>query len=59
MMRGEGQEGIVLPVVVDTLPGRGMRASYIEKKTYKSFRTNKRPHLLSSTHIDNMRKLPY
>lgn len=58
-MKGEGQAGIVLPVVVDTLPGRDMKASYIEKKTHKSFRTNKRPHLFSSTHIDHMRKLPY
>ncbi len=58
-MQGEEQTGIVLPVVVDTLPGRDMKVSYIEKKTYKLFRTNKRPHLLSSTHIDTMRKLPY
>lgn len=58
-MREDGQTDIVLPVVVDTLPGRDMKVSYIEKNTYKSFWTNKRPHLLSAMHIDSMRKLPY
>ncbi len=59
MMKGEGQPGVVLPVVVDTLPGRDMRASYIEVKTYRSPGTNKRLHLLSSAHIEKMKKLPY
>lgn len=59
MMKGEGQAGIVLPVVVDTLPGRDLRASYMEKKTYRSPGTNKRSHLFSSAHIDKIKKLPY
>ncbi len=59
MMKGEGKPGVVLPVVVDTLPGRDMRVSYIEEKTYKSPGTNKRLHLSSSAHIEKMKKLPF
>lgn len=58
-MTEEKQVGVVLPVVVDTLPGRNMKTSYIEKKIYKSPRTNKKPHLLSSAHINRIKKLPY
>lgn len=58
-MTGEKRAGVVLPVVVDTLPGRNMETSYIEKKIYKSSRTNKKPHLLSSVHINQIEKLPY
>lgn len=58
-MEGERKSGVVLPVVVDTLPGRDMKISDIEEKIHKSPRTNKRPHLLSSAHKDKMRKLPF
>ena len=54
------KNGIVLPVVVDNgFNGRTARISEIEKKLYKSTRTNKRPHLLSTSHIRQMEKLPY
>lgn len=58
-MKGEGMPGVVLPVVVDTLPGRDMRASYIEEKTYKSPGTNKRLYLSSAAHIEKLKILLY
>ncbi len=49
----------VLPVVVDTLPGREMKTSYIEKKIFNSPRTNKGLHMLSPSHIKKIKELPY
>ncbi len=59
MKEGKKITGIVLPVVVDTLPGREMKTSYIEKKIFHSPRTNKGFHLLSPSHIKRMKKLPF
>ena len=66
-MSRKKQNGVVLPVVVDTFggvsydPGKIGRGevSYMELKTYRSFRANKTPHLLSPIHIDKIRKLPF
>ena len=51
--------GIVLPIISDTLPGREMKTSYIEKKIFHSPKTDKGFHLLSPTHIKRMKKLPF
>ena len=48
-----------LPMVVDIISGRNMITSYIEKKTYYSWRTNVKQHLLSPIHLDEMKKLPF
>lgn len=55
----ESGSDIVLPVVVDTLPGREMRTSYIENKIFNSPRINKGLHLLSPSHIKKLNKLPF
>ena len=47
----------VLPVVVDTLPGREMKTSYIEKKIFNSPRTNKGLHMLSPSTVLNKQPL--
>lgn len=58
-MEEKRRPGVVLPVVVDTMPGRDMKISEIEERIHKSPRTNKRPHLLSPMHRDKMQKLPF
>lgn len=50
---------ITLPVVIDTLPGREMRTSFIEKKIFNSSRINKGLHLLSPAHVKRMMRLPF
>lgn len=50
---------VVLPVVVDTLPGRNMRTCYVDDRIYNEPKSNKRPHLLSSVHMDEMEELPF
>ncbi|UWP59071.1 hypothetical protein [Ruminococcus gauvreauii] len=51
--------GVVLPVVIDTLPGREMRISYIDRRNYYDPKSNQRPYLLSPEHLDKMKELPY
>lgn len=51
--------GVILPVVEDTGAGRELRVSYMELKTYTSPGTSKKLHLLSSRHIEEMKKLPF
>lgn len=49
---------VVLPVVIDS-PDANIRVSDIELKTYTSPCTNRRPSLISSAHIEKMKKLPF
>lgn len=47
------------PVIVDTLPGRDMRTSHIERDNHDSPKTPHRQHLLSPSHQRKMKDLPY
>lgn len=47
--------GIVLPIISDTLPGREMKTSYIEKKIFHSPKQTRGFHLLSPSHIKRMK----
>ncbi len=51
--------GVILPVVVDTLPGRDLRTSFMDDKIYNDPKSNKRPHLLSSVHMGEIEELPF
>ena len=48
-----------LPVVIDTLPGRDMRVSFIEMENHDGPKSFQRSHLLSPTHKRKMKTLPY
>lgn len=53
------KRGVVLPVVIDTMPARDMEIPYIEGQIYNTRKTNKKPHLLSPTHINKRKELPF
>lgn len=51
--------GRTLPVVVDTMPGRGMKISPIVKRNHDTLNSFRNPHLLSPEHKYMMKELPY
>lgn len=59
MKNEQNRAGTVLPVRIDTFPGRNMKIPDLIMKNFDTPKIGGKPYLLSPAHMDKMKKLPF
>lgn len=59
MNQKKEMSGKPLPLIVDTMPGRELRLTYLDQRLYSGNERFRAPHPLSPTSEKNWKDLPY
>ena len=59
MKKSKKDYGVILPLEQSDFSGRHLRTSFMDDKIYEDPKSNKRPHILSSIHMNSTEDLPF